>query len=154
MKRAFGIVLAVTLILGLLVLGTSCESGPKLPDTSTMHKFQTSVRNGIYCDGIVRSGDGYYISGSTSNNTNNVLDYKIEVITMSPQLGYGSNSQSEYQKTVGSIMVRHVQPGESRTWRCKIIQNGVFVYLDVRTEIVRPSIEDKSWEEFLAASHN
>lgn len=138
MKRAFGTVLAVTLILGLLVSGISCGSEPKLPDTLPMYKFQTPPRNATHYSSVacVGSGGGY-VSGLISNFTDEVRDYLIEVYSTASPLGYGSNSESVYQQRANAVTVRQVQPGESRTWKCKVFGYGP-MYVFARSCIGRP----------------
>jgi len=110
MRRVIGCAVTVIVILSLLISGISCSSKPE--ETAQISNLHTFMQNESY--GV---GDGY-ISGSISNTTNKVRDYKINVQRWAPQLGFGSNTESEYQETVGTVMVLQVQPGEQKSWEC------------------------------------
>ena len=106
------------IVFGLLISGISCSSEPE--KTARISDLKTFMRNESY--GV---GDGY-ISGSIINITNTVRDYEIEVQRYAPKYGFGSDTEMEYQETVGTVVVTQVTPNEQKSFECLLFkQRGV-----------------------------
>ena len=124
-KKLLICIIVVAVVSSLVAIGISRKSDNQEPgETAQISDLRTFMSNESY--GV---GDGY-ISGSILNPTNEVRDYEITIQRWAPKYGFGSDSESEYQETVGTISVLQVQPGEQRSWECLLFERRGFKNLD------------------------